>query len=89
MLEALARERTDLGDVARGMIARPSASPLLSEREREVLLLAGKGLTNKEIGAQLSLSEHTIARHIVNARSKLGAANRAEAVSKLAELSNL
>ncbi len=54
----------------------------LSERELEVLDLAAEGLTNKEIGAKLFLSPHTIARHLANARSKLGAANRAEAAAR-------
>ncbi|TMB72873.1 MAG: helix-turn-helix transcriptional regulator [Chloroflexi bacterium] len=51
----------------------------LSEREIEVLSLAADGLTNKQIGEKLFLSPHTIARHVANARAKLGASNRAEA----------
>jgi DNA-binding NarL/FixJ family response regulator len=84
-LERFARRRDRLGDYARRLAARPSDT-LLTEREIEVLQLAAKGLTNRNIGSHLNLSEHTIARHIANARSKLGAANRAEAVSRLAEL---
>jgi DNA-binding CsgD family transcriptional regulator len=85
-LQRFARRKDKIGETARRLIARPSDNSL-SEREVEVLQLAARGLTNREIGARLSLSEHTIARHIANARSKLGAANRAEAVSRLAELS--
>jgi len=47
------------------------------------------GLTNREIAERLSLSQHTIARHLANARTKLGAANRTEAAMKLEELENL
>ena len=35
---------------------------------------------------RLSLSPHTIARHLSNARAKLGAANRAEAAAKFEEM---
>lgn len=87
ILERMARRKDEIGAVARSLTSRPASGVLLSEREIEVLGLAAKGLTNKEIGGQLGLSEHTVARHIANARSKLGAANRAEAVSRLAELS--
>lgn len=51
----------------------------LSAREAQVLALVGQGLGNKEIGEALNLSRHTVARHIANARAKLGATNRAEA----------
>ena len=58
----------------------------LTERELEVVQSAVAGLTNREIAERLSLSQHTIARHLANARAKLGAANRTEAVVKLEEL---
>ncbi len=51
----------------------------LTLREREILSLAGKGLSNAEIAAQLCLSPHTIKSHIHNLLRKLGASNRAEA----------
>ncbi|HVD30847.1 MAG TPA: helix-turn-helix transcriptional regulator [Methylomirabilota bacterium] len=59
-----------------------TAGTSLSERELEVLDLARHGLTNRDIGERLSLSPHTIARHVANARAKLGAANRTEAAAK-------
>ena len=86
LLQEYSMKRDLIGEMARGALSRPARVPI-SEREAEVLHLAARGLTNKEIGAHLTLSEHTIARHIANARSKLGAANRAEAVSRLAEMS--
>ena len=58
----------------------------MTDREIEVVQLAGRGLTNREIADKLSLSQHTIARHVANARAKLGAANRTEAAVKLEEL---
>ncbi len=87
ILERVSRRKDELGTLARSLTSRPASGILLSEREVEVLGFAARGLTNKEIGAQLGLSEHTVARHIANARNKLGAANRAEAVSRLADLS--
>lgn len=53
----------------------------LSLRERQILALAGKGLSNSEIADQLHLSSHTIKSHIHNALGKLGATNRAQGAS--------
>jgi len=86
LVERAGRRRDDLGVLARRLSSRPASDTALSEREVEVLQLAARGLTNRDIASRLDLSEHTIARHVANARSKLGAANRAEAVSRLAEL---
>jgi DNA-binding CsgD family transcriptional regulator len=82
LLHRLALRSDTVGRMAAERLAR-SHPTALSEREVEVLDLAGHGMTNKEIADKLSLSPHTVARHLVNARSKLGAANRAEAVAKL------
>ncbi|MFD4957406.1 alpha/beta fold hydrolase [Microbacterium sp. NPDC058389] len=54
---------------------------LLSEREREVLLLVARGMTDTEIAAELYLSPHTVHRHIANVRSKLGVPTRAAAAA--------
>ncbi|MFC3607527.1 helix-turn-helix transcriptional regulator [Stutzerimonas tarimensis] len=51
----------------------------LTLREREILSLASKGLSNAEIAAQLNLSPHTIKSHVHNLLRKIGASNRAEA----------
>ncbi len=51
----------------------------LSEREREVLQMAGQAGTIAEIASQLSLSEGTVRNHLSAAIQKLGARNRAEA----------
>lgn len=53
----------------------------LSVREKQILALAGKGLSNSEIADHLHLSTHTIKSHIHNALSKLGASNRAQGAS--------
>jgi NarL family two-component system response regulator YdfI len=59
----------------------PSALPeALTVREIEVLRLLAEGLSNKEIAARLSVSEHTIKFHVASIMGKLGAASRTEAV---------
>ncbi len=58
----------------------PAASPL-TRREVEVLKLVARGRTNKEIGAQLVISEHTVARHLSNIFTKLGVTSRAAATA--------
>lgn len=70
-LAALARER---GAGGRG------AGPLTG-REAEVLRLVARGITNREIAAELHLSEKTVARHLSNIFAKLGVVSRAAATA--------
>lgn len=51
----------------------------LTNREREVLRLAGDGLTNGEIAGQLHLSEGTVRNYLSEAMHKLRASNRVAA----------
>lgn len=51
----------------------------LSERERDVVTLIGKGLSNAEIGGELHLSETTVKGYVSAVLSKIGAANRVQA----------
>ena len=51
----------------------------LTDRERQVLRLAGEGLRSAEIGRQLHLTEGTVRNYLSEAMSKLGASNRIEA----------
>lgn len=53
---------------------------LLSARERDVLKLLAKGLSNKEIASQLYLSDGTVRNYVTSLMTKLGANNRTEAV---------
>ena len=53
----------------------------LTPRELEVLRLVSTGLTNRGIGAKLSLSEKTVARHLANIFGKLGLSTRAAATA--------
>lgn len=53
----------------------------LTDREIEVLQQAGHGLTNKEIGSKLFISDRTVQGHLKNIYQKLGVATRTEAVA--------
>ena len=52
----------------------------LTEREREVLVLVGEGLSNDEIAARLVISVHTVKTHVNRAMTKLDAHDRAQLV---------
>ncbi|MBQ7221644.1 MAG: response regulator transcription factor [Synergistaceae bacterium] len=52
----------------------------LSVREREVLLLAAKGLSSKEVAKQLFISERTVQTHLASIYDKLGSRNKTEAL---------
>lgn len=54
--------------------------PQLTGREREVLSLLANGITNGPIARQLNLSPRTVANHISNILTKIGVADRAQAV---------
>ena len=58
-----------------------SASDSLTERELEVLRLAARGRTNKQIGHDLAISDRTVQNHLANIFAKLGVASRTEAVT--------
>jgi two-component system, NarL family, response regulator LiaR len=57
----------------------------LTERELEVLKLLAQGMPNKEIAANLVISERTAKFHISSIMGKLGATNRTEAVALAAQ----
>jgi DNA-binding NarL/FixJ family response regulator len=61
--------------------ARPTASSDLTDREREVLSLAARGLTNKQIGHDLDISDRTVQNHLANIYGKLNVQSRTEAVT--------
>lgn len=52
----------------------------LSVREREVLLLAAKGLSSKEVAKKLFISERTVQTHLASIYDKLGSRNKTEAL---------
>jgi len=60
--------------------------PALTERELKVMDLLAHGLSNKDIGKQLYISETTVKFHVRNLMRKLNAASRAEAVYEASKL---
>lgn len=77
----------------RGLIARYLATPMaaardlddealaaLTEREREIVGLVGRGLSNEQIAADLVLSPLTVKTHVNRAMAKVGARDRAQLV---------
>jgi DNA-binding NarL/FixJ family response regulator len=74
-VDALARRaRLDLG-------SGPAAASVLTPREQEVMRLVAQGLTNRQIGRRLFISEKTASVHVSNVLAKLGAGGRTEAVA--------
>ncbi|GAB78816.1 two component transcriptional regulator, LuxR family [Austwickia chelonae] len=57
------------------------SDPGLSQRELEIMRLVADGLTNKEIGARLSITEGTVKNHVHNALHKLDMSNRIQAAA--------
>jgi DNA-binding CsgD family transcriptional regulator len=64
----------------------PGIAETITERELDVLELLGAGLTNREVGRRLFMSEHTVAAHVSHLLAKLGARSRAEVVANAARL---
>ena len=64
--------------VADGVAVDAGVAGPLAKRELEVSRLIAEGLTNKQIGAQLFISERTVASHVRSIMDKLGFNNRAQ-----------
>ena len=57
------------------------ADAVLTRREREVLALVAEGMTNREIGKRLFISDKTASVHLSNVMTKLNVTSRTEAVT--------
>ena len=65
---------------ASGTAPREELIEPLSERELEVLRLAAKGMSNRQIGSALTISDRTVQGHLANIYAKLRVTTRTEAV---------
>ena len=76
-------QRAVAATVSQARLAGPrsTADAVLTGRELEVLRLVAEGLTNREIGRRLFISQKTASVHLSNLMAKLNVANRTEAVT--------
>ena len=90
-VEALAaRARIDVGPESDALTPAREAPPAgLTARELEVLRLVAVGRTNRQIAAELFITETSAGLHVSNILSKLGVANRSEAAAVAHRLSLL
>ncbi|MFJ8025200.1 response regulator [Streptomyces sp. NPDC096311] len=84
---------TTTARLMRSLRADPTEAPALapelaglSPRERDILALIGDGLTNREIGQKLYLSEKTVKNHISRLLAKLGVQRRVQAAVLASQL---
>jgi len=82
--ELLAASGTDLTRNP-AKLSRPPMQPL-SDREKEILIFLANGVSNKEMAQKLFVSENTIKFHLKNVYSKLGVANRLQAINAARQL---
>ncbi|MBK1786134.1 LuxR family transcriptional regulator [Prauserella cavernicola] len=82
-LDAARRTLVRLGAAtsAAGLTGPATSVCALTGRELEVLALVAAGRSNREIAAELVISEHTVRRHLQNAFAKLGVSSRAAATT--------
>jgi DNA-binding NarL/FixJ family response regulator len=70
------------------IVGHKETSPVeeLTDRELDVLTLAGQGFTNKAIGVQLGISDRTVQGHLARIFNKMNASSRTEAVMRAVSL---
>jgi DNA-binding NarL/FixJ family response regulator len=82
-IKAAARGESPLAPKAAGAVlqARVDSRPIeeLSAREREVLVLVGSGIPNKQIARRLGISEKTVKVHLTNVFRRIGVEDRTQA----------
>jgi DNA-binding NarL/FixJ family response regulator len=67
--------------VVPGEVRRSVVRPALSYRERQILTLLVRGLTNRQIASELYLAESTVKTHLTSIFGKLGVGSRSEAAA--------
>jgi DNA-binding NarL/FixJ family response regulator len=69
------------GGVNRHVVSPEAEGPGLTQREIQIMQLVAQGLSNKEIGSRLSITEGTVKNHVHNALEKLQLENRIQAAA--------
>lgn len=73
-----------VGAIAEGIARRRETDVRLTERERQVLVIAAEGLTAREIAVRLGVRERTVTTHLTRIYGKLGVGNRLAAIRSAA-----
>lgn len=81
-LLTLALERILQGDTFFPDTATKRAESVLTARQQDIVTLVAQGLSNKEIGRSLDISERTVKDHLSLIFGRLGAVNRADAIAR-------
>ena len=71
--------------IARALFQAPTARPVLTDREQQILTILGQGQSSKHIANQLDLSVRTVESHRQNIRRKLNLAGQAELIKYAVE----
>jgi two-component system NarL family response regulator len=80
-IRAVARGERFLPTGIANRLAQRMAAPQLTRREQQVLEQMFRGLTNRDIGLALTITERTVGMHVAVVLEKLGAKTRTEAVA--------
>ncbi|MGA7459769.1 MAG: response regulator transcription factor [Candidatus Korobacteraceae bacterium] len=79
--------RTVLDAMVSNQPTAPSSMTRLSERERQISYMVARGMKNRDIASELTISENTVKRHLQSIFSKTGSRDRLElAVLALGEI---
>jgi DNA-binding NarL/FixJ family response regulator len=74
-----------VGPIAQGIDRRRDMDVRLTERERQVLVVASEGLTARQIADRLGVRERTVTTHLARIYGKLGVGNRLAAIRLAAQ----
>ncbi len=77
------------GPLQRGSVVEFITNQRITNREKEILTLIAQGMTNKEIGMKLFITETTVKTHTKNIYKKLGVRNRIQLFNLLREKTNM
>ena len=83
--EEVEQDAPTLVAVAEQQQSRDEPTEKLTTREHEVALLVARGLTNRQIAQELSISERTVENHIGKIFKKLGFSSRSQIVAWVAQ----